>query len=66
MIQPTLNFYRLHFISAQSGQIAHTYEFHAADDAAAVEFASVWEEDAPMELWGPKKKLKRWDKAPTI
>ena len=60
MIAQKLNFYRLHFINRVTGQIAHSYEFHAASDDAARQFAQVWEEEGPMELWGPKGRLGRW------
>ena len=63
MIGQKLNFYRLHFIDRATGQIARTYEFHAADESAALKFAEVWKEDAPMELWGQKGKVGRWESA---
>ena len=60
MIQQKLNFYRLHFINPETGMIGHTYEFHAEDDAAAIRFAEVWAEDAPMVLRGPKGLVRSW------
>ena len=60
MIQQKLTFYRLHFINRETGQIARTYEFHAADDREAIKFASVWTEGAPLELWGGRGRVMRW------
>ena len=62
MIQQKLTLYRLHFINPKTGQIGHTYDFQAIDDVAALQFAAVWEEAAPMELWGPKTRLKQWER----
>ena len=59
MIQGRINFYRLHFIDPKTGAIGHTYEFHAVSDEAAIKFSEVWNEDAPMELWG-RQRVKRW------
>ena len=60
MIQQRVNFYRLHFISRETGSIGYTYEFHAENDEAAITFAEVWAEDAPMELWG-RQRVRRWN-----
>jgi hypothetical protein len=60
MIQQSLNFYRLHFINPETGMIGHTYEFHAEDDAAAIRFAEVWAEDAPMVLRSRRGLVRRW------
>ena len=60
MIQQRVNLYRLHFIDRATGTIGHTYEFHAADDAAAIAFAGVWAGDAPMELQGARGRVKHW------
>ena len=60
MIQGRINFYRLHFIDRRTGAIGHTYDFHAESDEAAIKFAEVWSEDAPMELWG-RRRVRRWD-----
>lgn len=54
--------YRIDFLRRDSGQIGHTYRFSAADDADAMRFASVWVEDAPMELWHEDVRLRRWDR----
>jgi hypothetical protein len=62
VIQQKLNFYRLHFINRKTGTIGYTYEFHADDDDAAIQFAAVWAEDAPMELYADNGKVKRWTK----
>jgi hypothetical protein len=63
VIQQKLNLYRLHFIDRKTGTIGHSHQFYAEDDKAAIEFAGVWAEDAPMELWGPKGRVKRWKSA---
>ena len=60
MIQQKLNFYRLHFINPATGMIGHTHEFFAEDDEAAIRFAEVWAEDAPMELRSRSALVKRW------
>jgi hypothetical protein len=60
MIQQPLTLYRLHFIDRKTGTIGHTYEFHAEDDAAAIEFASVWTEYAPMELRDRRRRVMQW------
>ena len=53
--------YRIEFVSRVSGRVAHQYRFDASDDGAAIAFAGVWIEDAPMELWRGREKLKRWE-----
>ena len=60
MIQQRLTLYRLHFIDRKSGTIGRTFEFHAEDDAAAIEFAGVWTELAPMELRSGKGRVMFW------
>lgn len=60
MIQRQLTLYRLHFIDRKSGTIGRTFEFHSEDDAAAVEFANVWTELAPMELRNGKGRVMFW------
>jgi hypothetical protein len=60
VIQQPLTLYRLHFIDPTTGTIAHTYEFYAEDDAAAIQFASVWSEYAPMELRNRKRRVMWW------
>lgn len=60
MIQQQLTLYRLHFIDRNTGTIAHSYEFHAEDDAAAIQFATVWSEYAPMELRNRKRRVMWW------
>ena len=60
MIQQRLTFYRLHFIDRKSGTIGHTFEFHAEDDAAAMAFAAVWTEHAPMELRSTRGQVMFW------
>jgi hypothetical protein len=60
VIQHRLTLYRLHFIDQSTGTIGHTYEFHAEDDAAAIRFAEVWSEHAPMELHSRKCRVMRW------
>ena len=57
----TVAYYHLYFFSRERGEIAHTYEFEAPNDAAAFHFASVWHEDAPMELWRDGEMLNWWD-----
>lgn len=37
------------------------YTFDAKDDLAAVQFAAVWAEQAPMELWRGVEKVQQWD-----
>ena len=61
MIRQLITLYRLHFIDRRTGTIGHTYEFHAEDDSAAIEFASVWTEYAPMELFSRKRRVMRWE-----
>jgi hypothetical protein len=61
MIQQRLTLYRLHFIDRKTGTIAQTHDFHAEDDEAAIRFASVWSEYAPMELYGGRRKVRRWE-----
>lgn len=61
LIEQRVRFYRLHFIDRATGTISRTYEFHAENDLAAETYAEVWSEHAPMELWGSKACLKRWD-----
>lgn len=63
MIQQKLNFYRLHFINRATGMIGHTHEFFAEDDEAAIRFAEVWAEDAPMELRCRSTLVKRWGRS---
>jgi hypothetical protein len=63
MIQQKLNFYRLHFINPKTGMIGHTHEFFAEDDEAAIRFAEVWAEDAPMELRSRSALVKRWSRS---
>ena len=63
MIQQKPNFYRLHFINPKTGTIGHTHEFHAEDDSAAIRFAEVWAEDAPMELRSQKGLVRRWSRS---
>ena len=53
--------YRLQFLARDSGRIAHSYAFQAANDAKALAFAGVWDEDAPMELWCEDVRVKRWE-----
>ena len=53
--------YRLCFIHRGNDAAAHRYPFDAVDDAAAIAFSEVWNEDALMELWRGSRKLKRWD-----
>ena len=60
MIQRQLTLYRLHFIDRKSGTIERTFEFHAEDDGAAVEFATVWTELAPMELRNGRGRVMFW------
>jgi hypothetical protein len=60
VIQQPLTLYRLHIIDRTTGTIAHTYEFHAKDDDAAIEFAAVWSEFAPMELRSRRRQVKWW------
>jgi hypothetical protein len=60
VIQQRLTFYRLHFIDRKSGTIAHTFEFHAEDDAAAMAFAAVWNELGPMELRSSCGRVMSW------
>ena len=60
MIQQRLTFYRLHFIDRKSGTIGRSFEFHAEDDAAAMEFATVWMELAPMELRSSRGRVMFW------
>ena len=60
VIQQRLTLYRLHFIDRRSGTIGRTFEFHAEDDAAAVEFATVWTELAPMELRNGRGRVMFW------
>ena len=60
VIQQPLTLYRLHFIDRRTGTIDHTYEFHAEDDAAAIQFATVWSEYAPMELRSRRRRVMWW------
>ncbi len=60
VIQQWLTLYRLHFIDRTSGTIGRTFEFHAEDDAAAIEFANVWTELAPMELSNRRGSVMFW------
>ena len=60
MIQQRLTLYRLHFIDRANGTIGRTFEFHAEDDAAAIEFANVWTELAPMELRNRRGRVMFW------
>ena len=53
--------YSLHFLRGDRGDIGHVYHFDEVGDAAATDFASVWEEDAPMELSCEDIRLKRWE-----
>ena len=63
MIQQRLNFYPLHFINPATGMIGHTHESFAEDDEAAIRFAEVWAEDAPMELRSRSALVKRWGRS---
>jgi hypothetical protein len=53
--------YSLYFLRDDRGDIGHAYHFEEVGDAAAINFASVWQEDAPMELWCEGIRLKRWE-----
>ena len=54
--------YRLYFIDRFSGHIETSREFHAADDAAAIEHASdLRDSQQVMELWSRDRKVKRWE-----
>lgn len=53
--------YRLYFIDRFSGHIETSREFHADDDAAAVEAAAAMDKGQPMELWSRDRKIKRWE-----
>jgi hypothetical protein len=55
--------YRLHFLSPTGGDIAHSYSFPARTDTAAIAFAEIWKEDAPMELWCEDARVRRWNAA---
>jgi len=51
----------LYFIDRFSGHIETSREFHADDDAAAVQFASELHTGQPMELWSRDRKVRRWE-----
>ena len=53
--------YKHQFYLSVGGELGHTYEFEAADDAAAIAFAALWSDYAPMELWYDNEMLRRWD-----
>jgi len=53
--------YRLYFIDRFSGHIETSREFHADDDAAAVELAAELGNGQPMELWSRERKVRRWE-----
>ena len=46
-----MNGYRLYYMDRFSGHIDHRRDFVAAGDTAAIEVASGWTTDQPMELW---------------
>ena len=56
-----MSLYHLRFFSRQGTLVGCGYPFQANDDVDAIKFASVWTEDAPMELWRDEQRLKRWD-----
>jgi hypothetical protein len=56
-----MSLYQLRFFSRQGTLVGSGYPFQANDDVDAINFAAVWTEDAPMELWRGKTRLKRWD-----
>lgn len=53
--------YRLYFIDRSSGHIETSREFHADDDAAAIERAAELGTGQPMELWSRDRKVRRWE-----
>ena len=56
-----MSLYVMRFFSRQGTLLGCGYPFQANDDVDALEFASVWTDDAPMELWRGERRLKRWD-----
>ena len=53
--------YRLYFIDRFSGHIETSREFHADDDAAAVQLVAELRNGQPMELWSRDRKVRRWE-----
>ena len=53
--------YRLYFLDRGSGHIATSREFHADDDAAAIQLASELRQGDAAELWSRDRKVKRWE-----
>ena len=49
--------YRLYFMGARFGQIAHYEDFDAEDDAQAIDVAGLRECNQPLELWCQGRKV---------
>ena len=54
-------YYRLYFISPQSGHIERFAEYEAPDDAAAAALAAEHRGKAPLELWSGHRKVMHFE-----
>jgi hypothetical protein len=54
--------YRLYYLDSVDRLISKSFEFEAADDAAAMRLAEGFREKRPAELWREGEKLKSWPK----
>jgi hypothetical protein len=52
--------YRLYYLDSVDRLISKSFEFEAADDAAAMRLADGFREGRPVELWRGTTKLKSW------
>jgi hypothetical protein len=59
-------YYRLYFMTPQSGHIERFAEYEAPDDEAALALAAEHEGERPLELWCRHRKVRTFPAVSTV